>query len=83
MMDEVPEIPVVSDVSPLRAFLTEAHEIYTELLNVGFPKEAATSIVAVMIGEAIESRGESGFDIEAVDDFDEDDIDDDNFDGAG
>lgn len=92
-MDEQPEVPPAeldaSDTSPLRAILTEIHEIYQELKYVGFPDAAANDIVAHLVISVVHSRNEVGFADISVSyveddeyDEDEDDIDDDH-DGVG
>lgn len=91
-MDEQPEVPTeldASETSPLRAILTEIHEIYEELKYVGFPDAAANDIVAHLVISVVHSRNEVGFadisvsyDDDDEYDEDEDDIDDDH-DGVG
>lgn len=91
-MDEQPEVPVeldASETSPLRAILTEIHEIYQELKYVGFPDAAANDIIAHLVISVVHSRNEIGFadisvsyDEDDEYDEDEDDIDDDH-DGVG
>ena len=72
-MDELPEAPIfVSETSPLRALLIEFHETFKELRTVGFTEKQATAIVAHMVESAVASRNEDDFDIEFVDDEDED-----------
>lgn len=59
MSDEPEEIAPVEDelpeayVSPLNIMLSEMHEVYQELLIVGFPDRVATMIVAHMIQDAM------------------------------
>ncbi|UDL15905.1 hypothetical protein QEH42_gp114 [Microbacterium phage Pumpernickel] len=80
-MEDAFEVPVNIEDSPLRSFLTEAHEIFGELQEVGFEKSDAIMIVAIMIGEAVESRDDGGYEIEVLYDIaddDEDDLDDDD-----
>jgi hypothetical protein len=61
--------------SPLHILLSEMHEIYQELLVVGFPDRVATMIVAHMIQDAMLYRPSD----EDDDDNDgQDEIDDDN-----
>ncbi len=77
-MDEQPEVPTeleASETSPLRAVMTEIHEIYQELKYVGFPDAAANDIVAHLVLSVVHSRNEIGFADIAVS-FDEDDFDD-------
>lgn len=90
-MDEQPEVPAeleASETSPLRAVMTEIHEIYQELKFVGFPDAAANDIVAHLVLSVVHSRNEVGFadiTVSYDDDFDDeedDDIDDDS-DGVG
>ena len=91
-MDEQPEVPTeldASETSPLRAILTEIHEIYEELKYVGFPDAAANDIIAHLVISVVHSRNEVGFadisvsyDDDDEYDEDEDDIDDDH-DGVG
>lgn len=65
------QLPVnVEDLSPLRSLVTEVHEIYDELLYVGFEEQKADRIVAFMLLNAIEYRGSY--------DEDEDDEEDDD-----
>lgn len=59
----------LDSTSPLRGFITEVHEIYLELLYVGFDRNAAAQIAAHMLGDAVSNRG--GYDSED-DDFDDD-----------
>lgn len=84
-MDE-PEIPldVASETSPLRAIMTEIHEIYQELRYVGFPDAAANDIVAHLVLSVVHSRSddEEGFGSVELGD-DEEDFDDDDYDGVG
>jgi hypothetical protein len=47
--DELPE----AYVSPLNIMLSEMHEVYQELLLVGFPDRVAALIVANMIQDAM------------------------------
>lgn len=76
--EELPEeidTPLDDVSSPLKMFLVELHEVYQELVNVGFPSRIATSIVAHMLSDAMIDRG-SLSDEDYSDDF-EDDINDD------
>jgi len=91
-MDEQPEVPTeleASETSPLRAIMTEIHEIYLELKHAGFPDAAANDIIAHLVISVVHSRNEIGFadasmSIEYDDDFDdEEDEDDDDQDGVG
>ena len=62
-------------VSPLHTMLTEIHEVYQELLLVGFPKSIAAQIVAHMIQDAMMYRSveEDDDDMDLEDESDEDD----------
>ena len=81
-MSEEPEdlVPTEEELpeaysSPLHILLSEMHEIYQELLVVGFPDRVATMIVAHMIQDAMLYRPSD----EDDDDNDgQDEIDDDN-----
>lgn len=42
--------------SPLRILLTEIHEVYQELVSIGFPDKIATMIVAHMIQDSLAYR---------------------------
>ena len=55
--------------SPLRSIITELHEIYQELLIVGFPEKTATLLVANMLTDVMLYR-------DINDDNDESDDDD-------
>lgn len=56
-MDEQNEKALLDSVaSPLRAFLIEVHEIYKEVLDVGFPAEVAGMVVSDMISDGIAAR---------------------------
>ena len=83
-MDE-PETPldIASETSPLRAIMSEIHEIYGELLYVGFSDTAANSIVAHLVLSVVHSREDDGFDVELIDEDDEDEDIDDDYDGVG
>ena len=61
--------------SPLRIMLSEVHEVYQELLIVGFPDRVATTIVAHMIQDAMLYRPS---DEEDDENDEQDDIDDDD-----
>jgi len=58
----------VDDVSPLRSLIVEIHEIYQELIDVGFSSSVAAQIVGHMLSVAVGSRGD--------DDDDEDEVED-------
>ena len=47
--EELPE----AYASPLHMLLSEMHEVFQELLSVGFPERIATMIVAHMIQDAM------------------------------
>lgn len=70
-MQENPEdiITAVDEVSPLRSLVVETHEVYQELLDVGFPSAVSAQIVAGMLSLALAMRGDE-------DDEDEDEYDD-------
>jgi len=40
-------------LSPLKLVLTEAHEVYLELLAVGFPIQVASEIMSRLISDAL------------------------------
>jgi hypothetical protein len=67
-------------VSPLRRLATEAHEIYGELTDVGFPPGVAAQIIGDMLATALVNRVEDDDD---EDDTMEEDDDDDEWDGQG
>lgn len=55
-MDEDEKALLDSVASPLRAFLIEVHEIYQEVLDVGFPNDVAGMVVSEMISDGIAAR---------------------------
>lgn len=56
-MDEQNEKALLDSVaSPLRAFLIEVHEVYKEVLDVGFPSDVAGMVVSDMISVGIAAR---------------------------
>jgi hypothetical protein len=56
-VDEQNEKALLDSVaSPLRAFLIEVHEIYHEVLDVGFPTDVAGMVVSDMISAGIAAR---------------------------
>ena len=61
--------------SPLRSILTELHEMYQELIVVGFPERAAIDIISRIVSESMLYRVSVDFE-DDDDDEDEDDIDD-------
>lgn len=64
------------ETSPLQVFIMEMHEVFLELVAVGFPEKIATAIVAHMLSDGIVGRQSSMvFDIE--DDYDDDEDEDD------
>ena len=63
-------------ISPLKGFLAEMHEGYTELVEVGFPDVVATQIIANVISDSIIGRGPS-YSVSFEDDYDGDDEDND------
>ena len=76
--EETPQLDMGRDyTSPLRTMLTEIHEVYQELLLVGFPRPIATQIVAHMIQDAMMYRSleedDDDEDLELNDESDEDD----------
>ena len=76
-------LEVSSPITPLRSIMTEIHEIYEELLHAGFPDVAANDIVAHLVISVIHSRDEDGFDVELIEDEDEEDDTDYDDDGVG
>lgn len=71
--EELPE----AYTSPLRIMLSEIHEIYQELLVVGFGERLAVQVVAHMIQDAMMYRGVEDDD-ESDDDTELDDESDNN-----
>lgn len=55
-MDEDEKALLDSVASPLRAFLIEVHEVYQEVLDVGFPNDVASMVVSDMISAGIAAR---------------------------
>lgn len=55
-MDEDEKALLNSVASPLRAFLIEVHEVYNEVLDVGFPADVAGMVVSDMISNGIAAR---------------------------
>lgn len=55
-MDEDEKALLDSVASPLRAFLIEVHEIYKEVIDVGFPNDVASMVVSDMISDGIAAR---------------------------
>ena len=72
MSDESPEPEVAPDfLSPLRTLLTEIHEMYQELLTVGFPERAAVEIISRIVSDSMIYRVS-----ESDDEYDEEDEED-------
>jgi hypothetical protein len=66
-----PEIDLgIQDTTPLRDVVEEVHEMYAELLEVGFNTDQSLQIVAHMLYDVMTSRF-----AEDEDDLDEDDKD--------
>lgn len=59
-------------ISPLQTMLAELHEVYVELLSIGFTERVATMIVAHMIQDAMMYRSTDDENDEQ-DDIDDDD----------
>lgn len=55
-MSEESQSPPDLDISPLRAVLTEFHEIYQELISIGFTERVAASILANMLSDVMAYR---------------------------
>ena len=55
-MSEEPQSPPDLNISPLRAVLTEFHEIYQELISIGFTERVAASILANMLSDVMAYR---------------------------
>ena len=55
-MSEESHSPPDLDISPLRAVLTEFHEIYQELISIGFTERVAASILANMLSDVMAYR---------------------------
>ena len=70
-MSEESQSPPDLDISPLRAVLTEFHEIYQELISIGFTERVAASILANMLSDVMAYRA-----TEEEEDEDENDPDD-------
>ena len=64
------------DTSPLQVFIMEMHEVFLELVAVGFPEKIATAIVAHMLSDGIVGR-QSTVMYEFDDDYDDDEDEDD------
>ena len=76
MSEPSENLPTISEVSPLKAMLIELHEIYEELVSIGFSEKAATQIVAHMVSDAVLYRSGYEFDAEIEIDGEEDEDDD-------
>jgi len=70
-VSEESQSPPDLDISPLRAVLTEFHEIYQELISIGFTERVAASILANMLSDVMAYRA-----TEEEEDEDENDPDD-------
>ncbi|MGL4998039.1 MAG: hypothetical protein ACRC5T_03650 [Cetobacterium sp.] len=68
--------------SPLRTIMLEMHEIYNELVGVGFSERASTSILGHMMLDIMLYRSEPSEDTDE-DDEDFDDIESDNPNDSG
>ncbi len=55
-MSEESQSPPDLDISPWRAVLTEFHEIYQELISIGFTERVAASILANMLSDVMAYR---------------------------
>lgn len=75
-MSEEPQSPPDLDISPLRAVLTEFHEIYQELISIGFTERVAASILANMLSDVMAYRAteDDGEDEDENDPDDESDL---------
>jgi len=65
-------------ISPLRGFLSEMHQVYQELMYVGFPEHVSTQIIANVISDTIIGNGGMytvTFEDDGFDDNDEGTID--------
>jgi hypothetical protein len=61
--------------TPLRSLLTELHEVYEELMSVGFPERVAIDIVSRIVLDSMMYRGSDTGDEEEDDDDVEDEGD--------
>lgn len=66
------------DTSPLQVFIMEMHEVFLELVAVGFPEKIATSIVAHMLSDGIVGRQSNNVVFDIDEDYDDDDFDEDD-----
>ena len=73
-MSEESQSPPDLDISPLRAVLTEFHEIYQELISIGFTERVAASILANMLSDVMAYRATEEEDEDENDPDDESDI---------
>lgn len=74
--DNFDRIVAPSYTSPLHEVALEAHEIYAELLSVGFPVRAADRILAFMLYDIMTDRSfEDDEDDDNGDEYHEDEID--------
>lgn len=60
-------INVGTYTSPLRSIITELHEIYQELMIVGFPEKTATMLVANMLTDVMLYRETNDYNDESDD----------------
>jgi hypothetical protein len=79
-MAETPNEPEVDlgidDRTPLQDVVAEVHEMYGELIDIGFTADQGLQIVAHMLYDVMTSRF-------AIDDDDEDDDDEDDINNGG
>lgn len=73
-MSEESQSPPDLDISPLRAVLTEFHEIYQELISIGFTERVAASILANMLSDVMAYRATEDDEEDENDPDDESDI---------
>ena len=68
----------VEDLTPLREAALEAHEMYVELVEAGFPERAISQIVAHYLYDVMDIRyGDVDYDIGEDDDDEDSDLEDD------
>lgn len=59
MQENPDELSAIADeISPLRGLIVETHEVYQELMSVGFPSVVAAQIVANMLAVAMAVRSD-------------------------
>jgi hypothetical protein len=73
-VSEESQSPPDLDISPLRAVLTEFHEIYQELISIGFTERVAASILANMLSDVMAYRATEDDEEDENDPDDESDI---------